>query len=291
VKPHLGDVTVCAADTAAPHLAARALERCLDRADFADAILFSDRPVAGRFRNVAIPTMTSIEAYSAFCLAAMPHHITTAFTLVVQWDGYVVHPEAWSEEFREYDYIGAPFVIGRTRIMGNGGFSWRSRKLLDAVAGLPPQFGEPEDMVISRHQRARFETELGIRYASEAAAHRFSHDVERPNPTTFGFHGARNFLLYEDQRTVLAIFEAVPPGTFKTSSFLNLMLTAASRQETLATGVALYRIARRYYTQNRLTKAMLPHWMPERAYGNAALLERYMRNQDAGVAPMGETAP
>jgi len=286
MRPNLRDVTVCAADTVAPRLAARALELCLDRADFADAILFSDRPVAGRFHNVAIAAMTSMDAYSSFCLTGMARHIATDFALVVQWDGYVVHPEAWSNEFRQYDYIGAPFLDGgHTPIMGNGGFSWRSRKLLKALACLPPQPGVPEDMVICHHQRGRLETEFGVRYAPDMVARRFSHDVQRPAAATFGFHGARNFLRYEDERTVVAIFEEAPAAVFLTRSFLSLMLNAAGQKATLPTGVALYRIARCYYTQNRLAKEISRDWRPERVDRNVALLERYMRYQDAR-APM-----
>ncbi|HVZ14911.1 MAG TPA: DUF5672 family protein [Bauldia sp.] len=281
MRPNLRDVTVCAADTVAPQLAARALERCLDRADFGDAILFSDRSVPGRFRNVAIAAMPSIEAYSNFCLTGMPRHIATDFALVVQWDGYVVHPEAWNNDFRQYDYIGAPYRRrDGTPVMGNGGFSWRSRKLLQALAWLSPERGVPEDVMICLRQRGRFETEFGIRYAPEAAARRFCHDVEQPAVGTFGFHGARNFLRYEDERTVIAIFEQAPAAVFLTGSFLHLMLIAAGQKATLATGVALYRIARRYYPQNRLAKAMSSDWRPERAGRNVALLERYMREQD-----------
>jgi hypothetical protein len=136
-------------------------------------------------------------------------------------------------------------------------------------------------MVICHRQRSRFETEFGILYAPEAVARRFAHDFEQPAAATFGFHGARNFLRYEDERAVIALFEEAPAGTFLTPSFLQLMLTAASRQATQATGTTLYRIARRYYTQNRLAKAMSGRWGPEAANRNAALLEQYVRSEDA----------
>lgn len=287
MKPDLRDVTVCAADTVAPELAARALELCLDRAEFGDAILFSDRPVTGRFRTVAIPTMGSIGAYSRFCLAEMPRHIATDFALVVQWDGYIVHPEVWTDEFRAYDYIGAPFVMrGGDLLMGNGGFSWRSRKLLDAIPRLPFQRGVNEDMVICHFQRQHLETHFGIRYAPTALADRFAQDREHPPFPSFGFHGASNFLRYEDERTVLDIFERAGAGVFNTWAVFTLMLTAATEPRTRAAGVALYRLARRYQTENRLAKEMAKamEFPLDRARHNVAVMEQYLRQQDAGVA-------
>ena len=51
---------------------ARALEICLDRCDFADAVLFSDTSVAGRFRCEKIDKLSPLADYSDFCLRGMP---------------------------------------------------------------------------------------------------------------------------------------------------------------------------------------------------------------------------
>jgi len=53
-RPRLPELTICAADSANPALAARALAISLERCDFGDAILFTDAPVAGPFRTVLI---------------------------------------------------------------------------------------------------------------------------------------------------------------------------------------------------------------------------------------------
>ena len=89
----LKDVTVCAADCVHPQLAARALEICLDKVDFGDAVLFADVPVPGRFRNEAIAPLRSAGDYSRFCIQDLPKRVASKFALVVQWDGYVVEPK------------------------------------------------------------------------------------------------------------------------------------------------------------------------------------------------------
>ncbi len=189
----LPDVTVCAADTQAPALAARALELCLDRCDFGDAVLFSDVPVAGRFRHVTIGRLGSLDDYSRVCLRTMPGLIKTEFALVVQWDGYVVNPGAWASAFRKYDYIGATiYRKDGPPAVGNGGFSLRSRKLLDALPKLPAVPGVNEDWVISGVFRKTLENDFGVRFAPQALAERFSYEMKPPSRATFGFHGAFN---------------------------------------------------------------------------------------------------
>jgi len=66
--------------------------------------------------------------------------IDTQFTLVTQWDGYVINAEAWTEEFLDYDYIGARWIGDVVKAagsppeynVGNGGFSLRSDIFLGA---------------------------------------------------------------------------------------------------------------------------------------------------------------
>ena len=60
-------------------------------------------------------------------------YIDTDFCLIIQGDGFVIHPENWTDEFLKYDYIGAPWrnLAHYSFIrVGNGGFSLRSKKLL-----------------------------------------------------------------------------------------------------------------------------------------------------------------
>lgn len=259
-RPKLGDVTVCVADTLTPALGARALEICLDQCQFGDAILFSDTPVAGRFRNVAIPRLESIEDYSLFCLRGMTDHIATDFALVVQWDGYVIDTSAWTSQFRRYDYIGAPIPsdVGGRPTVGNGGFSWRSRKLLQALPSLPFARHWGEDWIISSVMRPTLENDFGIRYAPVEIATRFSHEVRQPSVRTFGFHGVPNLHLYENDTEVVSILSGLPRRLLISRVFFVLVFNCL-RDGRVELANALYALLRSDHDADWLT-AQMARW-------------------------------
>lgn len=70
-------------------------------------------------------------AFNKFCICEMHMSFDTDFALVVQFDGRILNPKAWTDDFFKYDYIGAPWP---DRVVGNGGFSLRSGKLCKLVA-------------------------------------------------------------------------------------------------------------------------------------------------------------
>jgi uncharacterized protein DUF5672 len=193
MKLDLRDVTICAADCATPSLASRAL--CLSTAlcDFGDAILFSDNPPpSDRFRSARIERLNSRDDYSRFILKDLARFIATPFVLIVQWDGYVVEACAWNPRFREYDLIGAKWPwYGDGMSVGNGGFSLRSKRLLEAMSGDRCPFvpSVNEDEQICRLYRPRLVSEFGIRFAPESIADAFSYERTSPDAPTFGFHG------------------------------------------------------------------------------------------------------
>ena len=232
-RPVLSDVTVCAADSVSPDLAARALEISMERCAFAEAILFSDVAVAGNFRHVAIPRLTSLDDYSRFCLKEMGRHIRTAYALVVQWDGYVADAAAWDKRFRNYDYVGAPIYRDGRVVVGNGGFSLRSRKLMRALEALPAVPGFNEDWAISEILRPTLERDFGIRFAPPEMAARFSYEQRHPGKPTFGFHGQPNFFRHESDAAVLAIYARLPEETLMSLNGFGLIVVSlrAGRQD------------------------------------------------------------
>ena len=258
---HLRDVTVCAADSIAPALAARALELCIDRCDFGDAVLFSDRPIAGRFRHVAIERLKSVDEYSLFCLRTMPGLISTEFALVVQWDGYVINPGAWAGSFLKCDYIGAPIRpdIGPP-VVGNGGFSLRSRKLLDALPKLPFVPGAGEDWIISSICKRMLEEDFGVRFAPLALADRFSHEVRPPMRPTFGFHGVPNLWRYESDAEVLAILTNAPPSSLVSNVFFLLLVNCLRNGREPLAG-SLYELLRKDHAAQAIIGQMT-RWIP-----------------------------
>jgi hypothetical protein len=174
----LTDVTLCAADSAFVECTGRSLQRCLAQCNFGDVILFSHETVQGPFRTVLIPPLLAIEDYSRFCLLEMGKHIETPFCLVVQWDSFIIDRTAWLRAFRRYDYIGAAWhgqSLPERLQVGNGGFSWRSRKLLRALVELQPAGSYFfEDRVISHLYRDVLEEKFRVRFATMEVADHFS---------------------------------------------------------------------------------------------------------------------
>lgn len=161
-----------------------------------------------------------IDDINRLCLRIIPRVVTTDHTLVVQSDGFAVNPDTWDPEFLNYDYIGACWPCmwdGPRSIVGNGGFSLRSQRLLKALREinvrwqlsdwegdprldqrdhyvLNPDKSLPEDILVCQWYRPQLEADYGIKFCPVELANKFS--VESIHPVTqswlgksFGFHG------------------------------------------------------------------------------------------------------
>ena len=197
--PELPGVTLACADTANHGLALRALERSRERIRFARTLFLTDALPAGLavpagIEVAPIAPLRSRDDYSRFVLKGLAAHVSTSHVLLVQWDGYVVDPDAWDARFLDCDYLGARWSwFGDGHDVGNGGFSLRSRRLLAALQDPRIDLVEAEDLTICRTFRALLETEHGIRFAGAALADRFAFEAAQPAAMPFGFHGLYNF--------------------------------------------------------------------------------------------------
>ena len=195
----LPDVTLCCVDTANHALALRALALSVKEVAFARALLLTTALPPGVVAApgidvVLIPPITSRDGYSDFVLKSLLPYIATSHVLLVQWDGYVINPSAWDPAFAECDYIGAKwFWYNDGMRVGNGGFSLRSRRLLEALQDPHIVRVDNEDSTIGRSFRPLLEREYGIRFATEDLADRFSFEAAYPIGKPFGFHGLYNF--------------------------------------------------------------------------------------------------
>jgi hypothetical protein len=194
----LRPVTLCAATSVNVSATVFALQRCLEQVEFGECILFTDDPAPthdSRIRVVPVETFPSGAAYSEFILANLADFITTDHCLIVQWDGFILDANQWDPAFLTFDYIGAPWPQFRDgRDVGNGGFSLRSRRLLEACGDPKFKRAHPEDLAICRLNRDLLEGTLGLRFADRATAQRFSVERIQPNGPTFGFHGIFNMV-------------------------------------------------------------------------------------------------
>jgi Flp pilus assembly protein TadD len=195
----LSGVTLACVDTLNHGLALRALERSQRDIRFARTLFLTDAipdgvRVAAGIDVASIAPLASRDDYSRFVLKSLLPHVATPHVLLIQWDGYVVNPGAFVPAFLDCDYIGAKWYwFDDAMRVGNGGFSLRSRKLLEALQDPRIELAEAEDITIGRAFRPLLEHDYGVRYASEAIADRFAFEAAYPAGMPFGFHGLYNF--------------------------------------------------------------------------------------------------
>lgn len=205
----LPEVTLMSASSVKLPETIKALTISQTNINFGRVVLFTSENIASNdlFEVVRIPEMRSTLDYSRFMLLDLHRHIETSHVLVVQWDGFVLNPAAWENEFLNYDYIGSPwpkgFAVGDPwdkpsggpYRVGNGGFSLRSKKLHEETSRLEAEGRftriDPEDMVIGIDQ-AEVLKERGVKFAPLEVAARFSlenwYNGSRKWNGQFGFH-------------------------------------------------------------------------------------------------------
>lgn len=161
--------------------------------------------------------------YNMVALKFMPMIVGEDYNLIIQDDGFAVNADAWTDEFLQYDYIGACWGED----VGNGGFSLRSKKLYRALHNLNviynwrefpkelyrPEFEGhvwlntthadepiiPEDNIICRIYKQDLVTLYGIKFAPAALADRFSIENKLQSPwlgRSLGFHGRNGAAKY-----------------------------------------------------------------------------------------------
>jgi hypothetical protein len=179
----LPTVTLFGIDAHDPQGLLRAAEICTRGVEFGAVKMITERLFQGR------------EGYSKFCISDMAKHIDTSHVLIIHPDGYIQNPSAWNNEWLEYDMIGPSWWFKDGKNVGNGGFSLRSKKLLDILATLELEQYHPEDEVICRQLRRWLEDNHGIKFAPTDVADRFAieaYNVPAPDNVysgQFGFHG------------------------------------------------------------------------------------------------------
>jgi hypothetical protein len=193
---NLSNVTLLCVETRDPELAHWAIDKCLSGTQFAKIVLITNLERLTQKRSdieyVQAPSIRTTKDYSDLLLTGLDQYIKGSHVLVIQWDSFVIHPELWTDEFLSYDYIGPVWPHHPQNPVGNGGFSLRSVKLLEAIKR-PGFFKKhPEDYCICVDNKTFLEQECGIRIAPVNIAEQFA--VERsPWHKAFGFHGFFNF--------------------------------------------------------------------------------------------------
>lgn len=213
--PDLPDVTLVAATSIALDQTLEALCLSMREVRCGRILLLSDRPVEGcGARGIEwrrIQPIRSRSDYSRFMLRELSAHISTKHALCIQWDGYVLDGGRWDPRFLDHDYIGAPWPHFHDEYrVGNGGFSLRSKRLLEACTKLPTDSTHAEDVLIARIFRPVLEDQ-GIRFAPESLARHFAYERLKPTGHEFGFHGAFNLVRLLSPNVATELFRNLEP--------------------------------------------------------------------------------
>ena len=197
----LPDVTLVAIDTIEPQLTALALRDTLAQVEPASVVILSNTSIPYKlnhsYRLYLQPQKLNLEEVCRMRWYGVTRHVTTSHILFIEWDGWVINANSWTDDFLQYDYIGAPWPWHKAHRVGNGGFSLRSTELLNFLSSNRETFSfkMPEDATICREYRTKLLFH-GFNIAPEGLAWKFSqehvdHSTQVLEPRPFGFHDAQ----------------------------------------------------------------------------------------------------
>ena len=202
-KLNLQNTTLVAIDCINLERIQIAMDICMENIDFGDVKILTHFVDQKDKRIVNINEIKGIKDYSFSCLKELNKYINTEYCLLIQYDGFVTNYNAWDKEFLKYDYIGGADKINNFRnenddgLVGNGGFSLRSKKLLEELSKInyiEEDLKEGEDHLISVKYR-NYLKENGIIFAQKDIADKFAstspnhHKKLKLDENSFGYHG------------------------------------------------------------------------------------------------------
>ena len=183
------DLTIVAIDSLNHNLTSLALDKTREIFPLAEVIVFGDYNFYNYGTFVKVNKFSQPQ-HSKICLHDVYDVVDTNWALFIQYDGFPLREELWLDEFLNYDYIGSP--MGAPAIVGNGGFSLRSKKLLNLTKFIP-QGRIPndwlEDQLICDKYRPWLEKH-GVKFAPISLAQRWGTQsiMYNEQPGSFGFH-------------------------------------------------------------------------------------------------------
>ena len=208
-------ITLVIVDTVNHDLARFSIEKTLSTVDCRDVITFSDRLIIEGAKFIPIRKQISLYDYSEIMTKQLWTYIETDYVLTIQWDGMAVNADLWDEDFLNYDYIGALWKWPtNNQVVGNGGFSLRSRTLIESLRDTRVQLGTPmsgqnEDVAISAEYRNLMESKYGIKYATPNVAAKFSTENVWAG-RSFGFHGLWNLPRFLSKTEIEYVINHLP---------------------------------------------------------------------------------
>lgn len=203
----INNCTLICADTYNYGGAVASLKKCMAQCEFDRVVFFTNIPLKLEgIEVIQIEDLKGKDGYSHFMLKELHKYIESEFLLTVQHDSWILDGEQFDERLYKVDWAGALWLESDGLANGNGGFSWRSKRLMDAVAVDDLiNATSPEDVCVCRVYRRYLEKNYNLVWASDEICEQFSFELRTPAQPTFGFH---SFFHKSYQKTVVVIRKA-----------------------------------------------------------------------------------
>jgi hypothetical protein len=210
-KLKLPNVTLLSATSSEVDAAQVSMRISLHNIEFGASKLLSSSSPEKKYPDieyVPIPQLNSVDDYNKMIFQDLHKYFKTSHCLIVQADSFVVNSSLWKNEFLKFDYIGGPWpdkievnpnlILNlKQNPVGNGGFSLRSRKLVEATSRInfdTLNFPMKAEDVLICYYLYKEMIDSGIQFAPARLAAEFS--LENTDGlygqnvnSVFGFHG------------------------------------------------------------------------------------------------------
>lgn len=186
----------CTIDHAAANYAFEYSQRGIE---FGDSLVFTDKPeFFPTAKNVHV--VAPLKSYQDGCVQhctqsynLIPPRLKTSHMLSVQWDGFVLRPDLWDDEFLNYSLLGSLMFDWAPC---NHGFVMFRRDYYECLRklNLPPTYEacSPCDQIICIRHREAME-KLGCQFPPHDLCRRFARENILPVEDTFGYHGRASY--------------------------------------------------------------------------------------------------
>lgn len=149
--------------------------------------------------------LKSIKDFDYYAFRCLGKHVQTSHCLMVQDHAFILHPEIWKDDWLQFDFCGAlwperpEFISQSTGTLvrlGNGGFSLRSKRIMDLPEKLDLPvvedrgFSNDDGLLNSLYRKVLLEN--GVVYPEAIDIPEFSYENDTPENINitkfFGFH-------------------------------------------------------------------------------------------------------
>lgn len=207
---NLPNVTLIAVSSVKIYETVKALEYSMRGINFGEVVLVTHEKPKHLPKEITYKhcePITNIDMFNHMMVYDLAEYVDTDYMLLVHYDGFVVNPESWKDEFLDYDYIGSPWPMptpdhksyydaqGNVVRVGNS-VSLRSKRLLEYPKAhnlewrRTPDGDYNEDIFLCAMSKCQME-EDGLKFAPIEVARYFGREHTMPETTgmtPFVFH-------------------------------------------------------------------------------------------------------